>query len=99
MFEDFTKEYQDCNILKMYCGTNCPQGGDAGHGGVTKFEILDEGNTAFKIKYKNHPKGKWQDMENVYNARLVLFGDSEARTFIKALEDAAKFLRKQINEE
>ena len=99
MFNDYVKEYENCNILKMYCGTNCPQGGDAGHGGVTKFEISDEGSTAFKIKYKNHPKGKWQEIKNPHSVRLVFFGDAEAFTFVGALKDAAEFLKKQIIKE
>ena len=34
-----SKVITSANILQVSAGTNCPQGGDAGHGGRTYFKI------------------------------------------------------------
>src|SRR5258705_12076526 len=38
------------NVLSVAVGTNCPQGGDTGHGGRTLFRLKNYGSTDIRIK-------------------------------------------------
>ncbi len=77
-------------MLTIQAGTNCPQGGDSGHGGRTVFRIIDDGATALSVRID---RGQEQDARGV---ELMLGGDTEAATFIEALEFAARVLRGQF---
>jgi len=93
------KEIVSANILKVSVDTNCPKGGDAGHGGITQFILEDLASTSWQIGVVYHDgSGTTQKMhENVKRLRINLFGDTEAETFNEALEAAAMMLRETIN--
>ena len=46
--ETVTSEFNRGNILRMTVGTNCPRGGDAGHGGRTVIMLNDAGGTEMR---------------------------------------------------
>jgi hypothetical protein len=89
------KEIESFNILKVEVGTNCPMGGDAGHGGKTILRLSDEASTAWDIVVKDS-YGNVNTIESPKEIELKLYGDSEAETFIEALEFAVNTLKKQI---
>ena len=75
--------YYSANILRVAAGTNCPQGGEAGHGGKTIFRLSDEGATCMFV---------WINGEaypaDVHSVAIELGGDTECATFIEALKFA-----------
>jgi len=85
----YTKEISSANILSIEEGTNTPCGGDAGHGGETVFKLKDLGATAWQLKCDDFKKDQPKEIE------LTLFGDTEAETFIEALEFAVSTLKAQ----
>jgi hypothetical protein len=44
------KVISGANILRVQTGTNCPQGGDSGHGGRTILRLRDAAGTAMQAK-------------------------------------------------
>ena len=87
--ETHSLEITDACILKVEAGTNCPKGGDSGHGGRTVFRLIDEASTNMRISVDGRP------LESTHEIEIVLGGDSEAECFIQALEFGAKILRGQ----
>lgn len=77
----------DVNCLVVEVGTNTPKGGDAGHGGRTLFELTDKSMTAWEVTVD----GKRIRQPNTI--KIELFGDSEALSFIEALEFAYHTLK------
>jgi len=75
------------NTLLVEVGTNCPQGGDGGHGGRTVLRLSDGGGTAMKCRVND---GALLDADKI---EIVLSGDSECETFTQALEFALAVLR------
>jgi hypothetical protein len=75
------QEIVDCNIIKVTIEHNGIQGGDAGHGGFTRFTIKDEAATCMYVN-------------GVESSQFTLEfrGDSERRTFIEALKFALETL-------
>jgi len=82
--------FTSANILSVTVGTNCPAGGDTGHGGRTIFRINNEAGTDLRISIDG---GSFQDVNSF---EIVLGGDTECATFIDALEFALKTLKTQI---
>jgi hypothetical protein len=80
------REFVSANILRITVGTNCPQGGDAGHGGRTIVVLEDTGST--DMRCAQLPGG----------VELVFGGDAECETLISALEFAAETLRNMQTE-
>lgn len=72
------------NLLRVRVKTNCPQGGDAGHGGRTTLELKDEGGTAM-----------WVNGQEADRVSIMLGGDSEYHTLIECLEFAVRSLKEQ----
>ncbi len=93
--EVVTKEITSANILKVSVGTNCPQGGDAGHGGRTYFKLEEKagGSIAVKINGKNF------DLCNGGQLEIILSGDTECETFLESLRFAVDILERQISRE
>ncbi|HNU61740.1 MAG TPA: hypothetical protein PKL04_06040 [Methanofastidiosum sp.] len=52
-----SKEFFSRNILEADVGSNCPCGGDGGHGGKTYLKITDGRNTGWNIKVKDLEEG------------------------------------------
>lgn len=85
-----SKSMTDANLLTISAGTNCPQGGDSGHGGRTVLRLSDNGGTCMSASVDGRLA------EEVQNVEIVLYGDAESRTFIAGLEFAATTLRAQL---
>ena len=85
----YKKTFSSANILSIEVGTNTPCGGDAGHGGVTVFKLRNEGGTAWELRCNGIKK---EDPEEI---TIELYGDTEADTFIQALEYALSILKSQ----
>ena len=81
--ETVTQEFNSANVLRMRVGTDCPRGGDAGHGGRTVI-ILDSANGSTEM-HCTQRHGKIE---------LVFRGDTECETLIDALAFASETLRK-----
>jgi|688.fasta_scaffold564041_2 hypothetical protein len=77
------------NITVLEVGTNCPQGGDSGHGGRTIFRISDEASTDLRVRINDGIETHAQSVE------IVLGGDSECASFIELLENGLAFLKNQ----
>lgn len=77
-------------MMTVHAGTNCPQGGDSGHGGRTVFRIFNDGATDLRARIDD---GNEQDVNSV---EVVLGGDAEAACFADALEFAARTIRGQL---
>jgi len=77
---------EDFCVLTVTAGTNCPQGGDAGHGGRTIFRLQDEGGTAATISIDGQEHQPFDRFE------LILSGDAEYKLFVEALEFALNVL-------
>ena len=109
--EVLSKTFTCVNVLTVAAGTNTPQGGDAGHGGVTVFELSNEGGTSWsliveedsgrKSIFRSFIIAREQSDKNetlihgLKRIRLELYGDSEAATFIEALKFALKVFELQ----
>lgn len=78
------------NIMTIEVGTNCPQGGDAGHGGRTFLRIHNDSCTNLRVRVND---GKLVDADSV---ELVLGGDTECETFIQVLEYAVATLKENF---
>ena len=81
-----SKEITSANILQVQAGTNCPQGGDAGHGGRTVLRLIDCAGTAMQCRVND---GELVDASKI---EIVLAGDTEKDTFTQALEFALAVL-------
>ncbi len=82
------------NILKVSVGTNCPKGGDAGHGGRTYFKLENTAGTSMVVNVN----GKEFDLSNEGKLEIILAGDTECETFLESLKFAANTLENQLNE-
>lgn len=79
-----TREITGCNLLRVSAGTNCPRGGDAGHGGRTVIMFDPAGNTEMEGPLREGM------------VKLVFKGDSECETLIDGLELMARTLREML---
>lgn len=86
-----TKEICFCNLLEVMVGTNCPQGGDSGHGGRTLFKLANTGGTGWHALVDDIAISSFSSIS------IVMEGDSEAVTLIDALEWAAATLKDQLS--
>lgn len=76
------REFVSACILEAEVGTNCPQGGDTGHGGRTVIRFIDKGST--DITDRSGFEGE---------AVIQAGGDAEASLLADALEWAGQELR------
>lgn len=76
-------------MMTVHAGTNCPQGGDSGHGGRTVFRLFDDGATVMEASVNGRP------LEEASRIEIVLGGDAEADCFFEALEFAIATYRNQ----
>ncbi|MBR5529213.1 MAG: hypothetical protein IKU57_01935 [Oscillospiraceae bacterium] len=80
----FTREIISANLLEVEAGTNGYHGGDAGHGSRTYIRIKNNGNTFIRV----NPLGR----DNNEGVELLLGGDCELETMIRALKFITKVL-------
>lgn len=81
----FRKEFQNANCLVATAGSNCPQGGDAGHGGRTMISFEDLGGTVFNVTVADE-FGREETTAQAGKVSLLFCGDAENETAIQALE-------------
>lgn len=68
------------NILEATAETNCPRGGDSGHGGRTVIELLDISSTDISVELiENELRG------TTSGVRILLGGDAECSTVTQCL--------------
>jgi len=77
---------ESCNCLQIQVGTNCPMGGDSGHGGRTVLRLTDEAGTDLRCGING---GRAEPVDSI---EIVLGGDSEHDTFIEVLAFALSVL-------
>ena len=77
------------NITTVEVGTNCPQGGDSGHGGRTLFRIQDEAATDLRVRCDDGPE------TDANSIAIILGGDCECEAFIELLERGLAALKAQ----
>jgi hypothetical protein len=80
------------NTLGVEVGTNCPKGGDTGHGSRTYLKIEDLGSTDIEVNLIR------DDFRETKGFELFLGGDAEYYTLIQALEFAVDELKKATKE-
>ena len=82
------------NVLAVEAGTNCPQGGDGGHGGRALLRFVDLACTGWSLTVQDNDRHL--TIDNPRSVELVFLGDSEADGLARALEKAARHLRDQL---
>ena len=83
----YSRDILSANILEVEAGTTGFMGGDTGHGGRTYFRIEDAASADIQV----HPLGRYADE----GFEVILGGDCELETIIRAL----KFITKVLEEE
>lgn len=84
----YTRDVVSANILEVEAGTTGYQGGDSGHGGRTYFRIEDAASTDMEVR-------SYANKYGCPGFEVVLGGDCEMETMIRAL----KFITKVLEEE
>lgn len=82
--------FESLNVITVHAGTNCPAGGDSGHGGRTVFGITNDASTDLRVGVNGEMPAEVNSVE------IVLGGDTECETFIQALEHALSVLKAQV---
>jgi hypothetical protein len=80
------QSFISCKELRVAVGTNCPKGGDAGHGGRTVL-ILENPNGDFRCGVDG------AEALHASKIEIVAGGDSEFETLLDGLEFAVETLR------
>lgn len=87
----YSREIDDANILGVEAGTTGFMGGDSGHGGRTFFRIANLGSTDIRVKLSGE--------DGCDGFAVMLGGDSELRTMIKALKFITWVLEEEAEKE
>ncbi len=85
--ELYEKEIENECILRVEAGTNCPKGGDAGHGGRTVLRLRNLGGTSMSACFNGG------FLRTVYDVEVVMGGDAECDALMEALEFALSVYR------
>lgn len=83
------KRFMDVCDVEVEAGTNCPQGGDAGHGGRTIFRLQCD-TADIRVSLNSEPEKAPETIT------IIACGDAEARLLASALEYSARVIRAQI---
>ena len=84
----YSRDIYSCNILEVEAGSTGYMGGDTGHGGRTYFRIEDAASTDMEVR-------SYVNKYGCPGFEVVLGGDCELETTIRAL----KFITKVLEEE
>lgn len=87
----YSRDIYDCNVLSVEAGTTGYCGGDSGYGGRTYFRIKDEGGTDMHVVTHT-------DRFGCSEFEVLLGGDCELDTMIKALKFITKVLEDEAKE-
>ena len=90
IIETFERDVISCNILEAEAGTTGLRGGDTGHGGRTYLRIEDVGGSDITIK-----PIEAKPLRGNGGVEIILGGDCELETIIKALKFIIKALKYQ----
>ena len=85
----YTRDVYGPNILRVEAGTNGYKGGNSSHGCRTYFRITDQGGTDIRVNALEDDCGE--------GFEVVLGGDDELETVIRALKFITKVLEDQAN--
>lgn len=77
------------SMLDVAVGTNCPVGGDTGHGARTILRLTNHGSTDLRVRVDD------VETEQVKELEIVLGGDWECEAFIQSLDFAVQELKLQ----
>lgn len=86
----FSREVVSCNLLEVEAGTTGYRGGDAGHGGRAYFRVQDSGFGGVEAHSLTDGGAGFV---------VLLRGDSEIETMIRALKFIVKVLEKETRKE
>lgn len=86
----YARDVYSANVLEVEAGTTGYRGGDSGHGSRTYFRIEDMGGSDISVR----PLGKYHDE----GFEVVLGGDCELETVIRALKFITKVLEDESKE-
>ena len=86
----YIRDVVSANILEVEAGTTGYRGGDSGHGGCTYFRIEDEAGTDIRV----YQIGRYGSE----GLEVVLGGDCELETMIRALKFITKVLEEEAGE-
>jgi hypothetical protein len=92
-----SKDVQSACITECRIATNCPQGGDSGHGGRTVFELTNLGGTDLSVSLDDD-NGNYREFNDVTTVRIRLGGDCEAENLCRLLRWAANELENMMDE-
>ena len=84
-----SKEFVDCNILRVAVGTTGYKGGDSGHGGRTVFALEGVACTDMRVSINGG------EVVSADRIKIIFGGDSEMDTFTKSLLFAAAYMKKK----
>ena len=87
----YTRDVISCNLLEVEAGTTGYMGGDTGHGGRSYFRIKDNGGTDMEVNTS-------VDRYGCRSLEVVLGGDCELETMIRALKFITKVLEDESKE-
>ena len=88
----YARDVGSCNILEVEAGTTGYMGGDTGHGGRTFFSIKDAACTDMDVRVLRDRFGNSEGFE------VMLGGDCELETMIRALKFITKVLEEEAKE-
>ncbi len=91
-FTTYEREVVSANILEVEAGTTGYTGGDTGHGGRTYFRISDAACTDMDVHVFHDHYGNTDGFE------VILGGDCELETMIRALKFITKVLEDESRE-
>lgn len=89
----YTREVVSANIVEVEAGTTGYCGGDSGHGGRTYFRIKNVGCSDMRVRAIRRP---YQDEAD--ELEVILGGDCELETMIRALKFITKVLEEETQE-
>lgn len=87
----YTRDVLSANVLEVEAGTNGYQDGDSGHGCRTYFRIQNAGSAGIEIHVMRDCFGDTEGFE------VILGGDCELETIIRALKFITKVLEDEIS--
>lgn len=90
--------FEDACILTVEADTNCPQGGDSGHGGVTRISLINDGCNPLDVTLSYDREERRVALGEADRVDIEVRGDREAEVLADALAWASVSLRRQLND-
>lgn len=93
----FQTTIRSYNQLTVEVGTNCPMGGDSGHGGRTYLRINNDLCTNWRVRLVDE-RSRTYTVDQPCLLEIILGGDAEHRTLLQALRFAVTVLEDKLSE-